>query len=396
MLKIAGVLLIAALAVFFLVSTPASKEVVPGAADTIGLPFSSGILSGDVLYVSGTIGNVPGTTRVDGGIEEQTRNTFQNIEAVLKSAGMSFDDVVSSNVYLVDSRHFAQMNEVYREHFKNAPPARATVANDMVIPGALVEISMIAVKGEKKVVQPEGWSTPASPYSWGVMAGDTLYIAGMVSEDPAAGKIVQGDIAVQTKQTLQNVDAVLKAAGMDAGEVAACRVYLDDARDFQAMNEVYGAYFVTAPPVRATTRAQLVIPGLKIEIQCTAVKDDDRRVIGGSPANRPYSRGIQTQDRLYLAGMVGRGPDGFAPGDAAAQTRQALANLEAVLLEAGLGFKDVIDATVWVSDVRYYQAMNSVYSEVVPAPFPARATVGAQLMGPDALVEIMMTAERKR
>ena len=85
--------------------------------------------------------------------------------------------------------------------------------------------------------------------------------------------------------------------------------------------------------------------------------------------------------------MVGRGPDGFAPGDVAAQTRQTLLSLEATLKAAGMSFDDVVNATVYLSDIRSYQAMNEVYGSTLPKPPPARATVGSPLMSPAALVE---------
>ena len=69
-----------------------------------------------------------------------------------------------------------------------------------------------------------------------------------------------------------------------------------------------------------------------------------------------------------------------------------LANIEATLAAAGMDFSNVVDAMVYISDIRYYQDMNEVYAEIVPSPKPSRATVGAELMSPDALVEIMMVA----
>lgn len=133
----------------------------------------------------------------------------------------------------------------------------------------------------------------------------------------------------------------------------------------------------------------------KTEIQCVAVKDPSRKVVvaeGAQRSSSPFSPAIQVGDRLYMAGFVGRGPDGYAAGDVKAQTRQTLANIEATLAAAGMDFTNVVDAMVYISDIRHYQSMNEVYAEVVPSPKPSRATVGAELMSPDALVEIMMVA----
>jgi 2-iminobutanoate/2-iminopropanoate deaminase len=377
----------------------AERKVIAPEGSQTGLLFSPGILSGDFLYLSGAIGNTPGTLETPGGIEEQTRQAMENLRSVLKAAGMDFADVVRSNVFLSDTRYFQTFNNVYRTYFEKDPPTRATVQADIAIPGALAEIAMVAARPglERKVIIPEGMKTPELPYSWGILAGNTLFIAGATSRNPETYQPVTGDTATQTKQVMENIGAVLRGAGMDYKDVVSCKVFLDDARDFQAMNEVYRTFFPEDPPARATVRARLMNSAFTTEIQCVAVKDPSRKVVvaeGASRSSSPFSPAIQVGDRLYLAGFVGRGPDGFAAGDVKAQTKQTLANLEATLKAAGMDFTNVVDAMVYLSDIRHYQAMNEVYREILPTPPPARATVGSQLMSPDALVEIMMVATR--
>ncbi|MCP4663963.1 MAG: RidA family protein [bacterium] len=373
------------------------RVIAPPGAKLGDLPFSPGILAGDFLFLSGALGNEPGTLKVPGDAAAQTRRTMDNLGTLLEAAGMDFSRVVSVNVYLADSRHFRAMNEVYVGYFPQAPPARATVEADIAIRDAQLEISMVAARPGLKVrpVTPQGWqSSPA--YSWAVEAGDTLYLAGLVSYDAVAGRPVPGNAAQQTERTLNNAGEVLRAAGMDPRDVVSCRVYLSDARDYAAMNEAYGKFFPEAPPARATVRTRLVDPVFKIEIQCLAVRGGERRVVapaGETPGPRPFSPAVRVGDRLFLSGMVGRKDGSFPPG-VAAQTRLVCERLQAVLAAAGMDFTDVVNATVYLSDVRHYAAMNEVYRQCVPAAPPARATVGAPLMSPDALVEIAMTASR--
>ena len=193
---------------------------------------------------------------------------------------------------------------------------------------------------------------------------------------------------------MENVGAVLAAAGLGYGDVVGCRVYLPDARDFAALNEVYPTFFAgAAPPARATVRARLVDPRWKVEIQCRAVAGGERRAVlpPGATPRKVFSPAIRVGDRLFLSGMVGRGPEGYPPV-AGAQTRVVLERLAATLAAADMSFRDVVDATVFLADIRHYAAMNEVYREMVGSPPPARATVGTQLMSPEALVEIQMTA----
>ena len=108
-------------------------------------PFSVAIRSGSRVYASGQVGTEPATGRlIDGDVAAQTERAFTNVEAVLRAAGKSLDDVVKVNVYLTDMRNFAAMNEVYARRFAAPYPARTTVAVVALPLSAAVEIEMIA------------------------------------------------------------------------------------------------------------------------------------------------------------------------------------------------------------------------------------------------------------
>ena len=110
-------------------------------------PYSQAILVGNTLYAAGQIAIDPATGEmVEGGIEEQTDRVLKNIQAVLKAAGFSMDEVVQSQVFLSDLNNYAAMNEVYATYFKETPPARAAVQVARLPKDALVEIMVTAVK----------------------------------------------------------------------------------------------------------------------------------------------------------------------------------------------------------------------------------------------------------
>ena len=116
----------------------------PGTED-LGLTFSSAVRAGNTLYLSGNLGNVPGTLELAaGGIDGETRQTLDNIAAVLEQFGSSLDDVVKCTVFLADINDWPAMNEVYRTYFKNAPARSALGANGLAL-NARVEIECIAV-----------------------------------------------------------------------------------------------------------------------------------------------------------------------------------------------------------------------------------------------------------
>ena len=90
------------------------------------------------------------------------------------------------------------------------------------------------------------------PYSQGVKAGGFVFASGQVALDPKTGEMVGGDVAAQTDRVLQNLRAVVEAAGSDMDRVVKTTVYLRSMNDFAAMNEVYKKYFKSEPPARAT------------------------------------------------------------------------------------------------------------------------------------------------
>jgi reactive intermediate/imine deaminase len=118
----------------------------PG-TENLGLPFSSAVRVGNTLYLSGNIGNVPGRNElVAGGIGAETRQTMENMKAVLEQFGSSMDRVVKCTVFLADIGEWAAMNEVYRTYFVN-PPARSALGSSGLALNARVEIECIATVG---------------------------------------------------------------------------------------------------------------------------------------------------------------------------------------------------------------------------------------------------------
>jgi len=116
----------------------------PG-TDDMNLPFSPAVRVGNTLYLSGNLGNIPGTLELAaGGIKGETRQTMENIKSVLELAGSSMDKIVKCSVFIADMAEWAAMNDVYRSYFK-VPPARSALGASGLALGARVEIDCIAV-----------------------------------------------------------------------------------------------------------------------------------------------------------------------------------------------------------------------------------------------------------
>lgn len=122
-----------------------SRHVLPERA-SLNLPYSDAVRVGDLLFLSGTVGQAPGTRQlVPGGIEAETRQALMNIRANVEAHGSSMDRVAKCTVFLADIGDFEAMNKVYREFFPREKPVRTTVGVGGLPMGARVEIECIAV-----------------------------------------------------------------------------------------------------------------------------------------------------------------------------------------------------------------------------------------------------------
>jgi len=122
------------------------------------------------------------------------------------------------------------------------------------------------------------------------------------------------------------------------------------------------------------------------------------RAEGAPAAIGPYSQARMTGDTLYCSGQIGLDPQSgdLVAGGFEAQARRVLANLEAVLHEAGMTFAEVVKLTVYLTDLTNFPALNTIFGELLPEPHPARATVQVAALPRNALVEIDLIAVRER
>ena len=109
------------------------------------------------------------------------------------------------------------------------------------------------------------------PYSPALRAGQLLFLSGQIPLDPATGQMIEGDIAAQTRRVMDNLGALLDAAGLSFGAVVRTTIFLADMNDFTAMNQVYGRFFGENPPARATVQAARLPRDAKVEIEAIAV-----------------------------------------------------------------------------------------------------------------------------
>ncbi len=124
----------------------------------------------------------------------------------------------------------------------------------------------------KKIIKTPDAPPAIGPYSQAVEAGGFVFVSGQIPLDPATGAIVPGDVKQQTKRVMENAKAVLAAADCDLSRVVKATIYLKDMNDFASVNEVYGGYFPSDPPARATIEASRLPKDVIVEMDFVAVK----------------------------------------------------------------------------------------------------------------------------
>jgi 2-iminobutanoate/2-iminopropanoate deaminase len=124
--------------------------------------------------------------------------------------------------------------------------------------------------GLKKVIATDQAPKAIGPYSQAILVDGTLYLAGQIALDPSSGKLVEGGIEVQTRRVMQNLNAVLDAAGYQFDDVVQTQVFLSNLNHYKAMNSVYATYFDERPPARAVVEAARIPRDALVEIMMVA------------------------------------------------------------------------------------------------------------------------------
>jgi 2-iminobutanoate/2-iminopropanoate deaminase len=120
-------------------------------------------------------------------------------------------------------------------------------------------------------ITPPGSPVPRGPYSPAVRAGDFIFVSGQGPIDPVSNQLTNGDIQTETRLVLSNIARILEGCGAGMADVVKVSVFLSDAKDFAAMNQVYAEFFGAAKPARTTVVCNFVLD-MKVEIDCVAYK----------------------------------------------------------------------------------------------------------------------------
>ena len=337
------------------------------------IPLSPSIQVGDTLYISGQgswseeIGGHPE------GVGPATRQVMLNLKKELDAAGYTFADVVASHVWITDLDKYTEMNSVYASFFESMYPTRTTVGVEALPGGSQVEISMVAVRGEKKVIYPAGGKPGRLPFSPGILVGDPLYLSGQAGVDPATGKLVTGDTPAHVAQTMKNIRAVLQAADMDFSNIVSAYLLLSNPKEFGIASEAYLKFITEDPkPARVPLGAARLPLDSPVEITAIASRRPLESFLPeGMGGSSSYSRGLKAGKEIYLAGVGA----GAKQGSVAEQVDNCFERITAILAAKNMTNDDLVEVRIYLANIDDYDAMNAAYRKHFSKRFPTRSTV---------------------
>jgi 2-iminobutanoate/2-iminopropanoate deaminase len=123
---------------------------------------------------------------------------------------------------------------------------------------------------KKRIITTNNAPKAIGPYSQGVLAGDFLFVSGQIPIDPKTNQIIEGDIALQTKQVMENIKGILESGGASMNNVVKATLYIKDMDEYGRINEVYSAYLGNVQPARSTVEVKRLPKDVRIEIDVIA------------------------------------------------------------------------------------------------------------------------------
>ncbi len=228
-------------------------------------PYSYIVRAAGFVFFSGLVSRRGADDQpVPGSVSLQTTTILDNAGVLLRTAGLSYADVVAARVYLTDDSFFEEMNNAYRTYFTTEPPARATAVTDLMGNDSFVEITLTATESGKQVLGPA--VSPSLPLSTAVRAGDLLFLSGVLGNTDKNAS----DLAAQTREVFTRIRRTLDGAGVSFSHVVENTIYLNDIWQQRQVDGISREIFLSDPPARTVVGARLVARSALVEMMMTA------------------------------------------------------------------------------------------------------------------------------
>jgi enamine deaminase RidA (YjgF/YER057c/UK114 family) len=331
-------------------------------------------------------------------VGKQTDYILRALSRTLQAAGSGLDHVVKAHVFLADCADFLGFDRVWNLYFPQ-PPTRTTVgAAGLLIPGARLEIAVIAIvpgKGAEKRTAHSDAPRPMTKKVEAVVAGDFVFTSGQLAHNArdgvpreASGPDGTPDLRKQTRYTLQNLNRSLNAAGTSAEQVIKTQALLLNASDYADFEVAWAGEFKAKPPCSPIGVRSLLVGGTLIEIDLTAYRGSDPPQF--FPLEQSDGAAAVSCGGFVFTGGILPGPKGgevppsLVPHSAyphyssaiQLQTEEVIDRLRTTLETAGSSLDSVVKAQVFLTELEDFEVFDQVWRRHFTTP-PARSVVKA-------------------
>lgn len=400
---------------------PYSLQTVRSAAPQSPVHQSEAVIAGPLVFTSAQLAtdwvhgialeakSNPEFPYFESDIVKQTDYILRALSRTLQAAGSSLQHVVKAHVFLTDCTDFLGFDRVWNLFFKE-PPSRTTVGiNGLLVPGARIEISLIAIVPGHGVERQPAHSNAPRPMTKKVeamAAGDFVFTSGQLAHNArdgvppeAAGVDGALDIRKQSRYTLLNLNQSLQAAGASAEQVIKTQALLLDANQQAEYEAAWTDEFKVSPAYSAVGIGSLLVGGTEIEIDLTAYRGTDtpRRIevdgrvqavsCGGFVFTSGILPGVIGSD--IAAGLIPHPAYPYYSSAIRVQTEEVVKRLKDLLTEAGSGLEQLVKVQVFLTDMADFEVFDQVWRSHFGVP-PARSVVktsGLPLAGARIAIE---------
>lgn len=362
---------------------------------------------------------------VEGGVQEQAKQCFENIKAIVESIDHVMTDVIRISVFLADIEDNSAVNEVYKSYFPTYLPTLTTVAVNALPKGALVMVDAQISCGEGTIPnEPQAGdlvklvnhttNAPTFPLSSQIVAfSHYTNVTTQLPVDPKVGRIVAEDIKGQAAQCLKNIKAILESVDVPLDDIVKVTIFLKDLADLEAVNEVYTTFFpdsgiaravgyfpartiveVKALPLHALVSMEAVVSygdGTPPQL----IEDRHGLIIEANNTDKAPKCPVSTQtvafshyNHISAQLPMTADKDGIVEGGVKEQAAQCLQNIKEIVESIDHTMEDVVKVNVYLKNIDDIDALEEAYKEFFPDGVPARRIVGVANLPKDALVQI--------
>ena len=376
--------------------------------------FCMGAENAGIAYLSGQTASEYDQSQdkvlCKGDLLDQTRVIYEKLGVILEAAGMSFENVVQTVDYVdpVGLPQYRQTGEIRREYLGSTPVASTGICIERLLRrDALIEISAVAMQGEKRVINP-GWEHYQQlTFVPGVQVDNVIWLSGFIGVEERDGqRHYPQDTNQQVGLSYGIIGEVLQAADASPSDVVKSLDYISPQALLQypdsgaARRDFYGGVY---PAATGITVNRLLRPEGHVEVETIAVKGPGREEIqvsqwSGVEGQLAYCPGVKKGHLLHISGQAavdhptGQSVGGF---DMAAQADKAYDNISQVLSEAGYSMDDVVNTIEWIAPngLMGYRGVQEVRRKYFGDRFPsATGVVVHQILRPELLIEVTAVA----